>query len=163
MARHVLPENKRKFAIQRIDQIFFNRYKILDAVIEAKKMTIKSVGISSVYRQHFSSVKNFFSDPTSAIVIKSLEPVKIIKVDNFDSHFFVKLPESWLQIIKDTFNFCQLQNSLLLEIVTRYYDEEYWLDTCTFFNISNHERKRNIEIAQNFALIKAVDNNLLSL
>lgn len=78
MARHILSKNKRKFAIKFIDQIFFNRYKILDAVIEAKKIQAKSIGVSSVYRQNLSSSKNFFSDPTADSVIKSLEPVKII-------------------------------------------------------------------------------------
>ena len=163
MARNVLSKNKRKFAIRYIDLIFFNRYRILDAVIVARKENKKSVGVSSVYRNHLSSFKNFFSDPTAESVIKSLDPVKIIKVDNFDSSFLVKFPESWLQIVKDTFNFCQLKNSLLFNVITRYYDEEHWSDTCRQLNISNHERNRNIEIAQNFALIKAVDNNLISL
>ena len=133
--------------IKKIDFVFFNEKNIRQAVIEEREDAIKP------------ELKNGsgLSDPTARDAIRNLTPLPFIKL----AGEILKFPESWLNVIDKTYNWCKRQSACHYETVRRKYLGIHYRKICFDLHISITTFHNLINRARQYAALQAVQLNLI--
>ena len=131
----------------KIDFVFYNEKNIRLAVIEEREAPIKP------------ELKNGsgLSDPTARDAIRNLTPLLFVEI----AGDFLKFPESWLEVIDKTYNWCKRQSIVHFESVRRKYLGDHYKKICRDLHISATTFHNMIHRARQYAALQAVQLHLI--
>lgn len=146
--------NRREDYFRMIDFIFYNEQEIRDSVrrVRLKKSTAHSNNAFVVVRD------GALNDPTATMALRNLTPLQAITLNDGE---IVERPESWLEVIDKTYNYCAKCNDCRGEVARRRYRREDYRKTCTELKISNTARRRLLELVKIYAALQAVQLGLI--
>lgn len=133
--------------IKMIDFVFFNEKRIRQAVFEWRE---------SVLRPEIKS-GNKISDPTAAKAIKNLSVLPSVSIAGTNLQY----PESWLEVIDKTYNWCERQSKLLFESVRKKYLGDHYKRICIDLHISPTTFNNFIKRARMYAALQAAQLHLI--
>ena len=136
-----------------IDFVFYNERAIRDAVQKARMKSL--LNSSFLVRVGAASKLN---DPTATLALRNLTPLAAVTINDGE---IVERPESWLEVIDKTYNFCAKCNDRRLEVAKRRYRREDYRKTCADLEISNTTRRRLLELVKIHAVLQAVQLGLI--
>lgn len=142
----------REIYFRQIDYVFYHEKDLREGIMQAR-LTQGEVGAIKVVNE------NGFSDPTARQAVKNLTPLELVILEGGD---VLKKPESWLEVIDKTYDWCKKQGDNRYEVAKRrYYKLEDYRKTCDELNISNSTRRRLLELVQMYAALQAVQLGLI--
>ena len=132
---------------RKIDFVFFNEKNIREIVFESRENNFKP------------ELKNGsgISDPTARDAIRNLTPLAKITVCGIT----LKFPESWLEVIDKTYNWCKRQSETHFESVRRKYLGDHYKKICRDLHISATTFHNMIHRARQYAALQAVQLHLI--
>ena len=117
--------------MRKIDYVFYHVDEIREAVLEEKKR---------MTRHEINNASNI-SDPTAAIVLKSMEPVAVILLDKK----LLRRPEEWLKVFDAVKKWCIETDERFYKILRDRYSEKDAKKTCANLSISTDFYYRALE------------------
>lgn len=134
--------------LRKIDFIFYNAGAIRDAVEMEKNKYERPV----IFNQ--SGV----SDPTAAVAIRNLTPVKSV----FINGKLLRDPEKWLEVVDKTLSWCRRQGETYFELLKHRYNGEYFVKICAKLEIGVDSFYRMLEKIRNYAALQAASRQLIT-
>ena len=132
---------------KKIDFVFYNEKNIRQAVFEERETAFKP------------ELRNGsgLSDPTARDAIRNLTPLPFVTIGGEKLTY----PETWLEVIDKTYNWCKRQSVLLYESVRKKYLGNHYKKICTELNISIKTFFNLIHRARQYAALQAVQLHLI--
>lgn len=132
--------------MRKIDFVFYNEREIREAVLDAREGNEK----------RGAKNKNHVSDPTAAKAIRSVMPLKSVRVRGVS----LAWPEHWLKVVDAVYAWCK--GDRLIVAKNRYINNEDYRRTCIklsisrtqYYRILNEVRQRAALCAVQFGVIK---------
>lgn len=145
--------SRRKRAYRLIDRVFRSEKKIKVAIVEARNTMPRKTDDGG----HPSKV----SDPTAAAAVKALTEIPSVHVDD---DFILHRPESWLDVIRQTYANSGTAEREVMELYYRGYNaieiacQNRGYSEQTVYYILNAFRQLAAEIACQYGLVRVVDD-----
>lgn len=140
------------FYMRKVDFIFYREKEIREAVLRARSTSGISVGTMKLINTGGTS------DPTAMKAVNNVTPLKSVTLNSGEKIIY---PESWIEVIDKTYNYCAMQKDCRLEVAKRRYRREDYRKTCAELNISDSTRRRLLELVKIYAALQAVQFGLI--
>lgn len=134
-----------QFLFKKIDFVFFNEQKIRLARLDHIKPLLRN--------------SSGLSDPTARDAIENLNPISQITICGK----ILKFPETWLNIVNKTYDWCKKLSFSLFAAVRRKYFSEHYLSICRDLHISVTTFHSFVNRARQYAALQAVQSHLIKI